>query len=124
MHKKGYIVLSNFYSNFVRLCAANHMSESGAAKKIGLSNAAANGWKNGKIPSNTTRAKLASLFNVDVSELMGDCRETDIKKEATGIGDLSDTELELIELFRKLPAETQEAFPALLEATLKARGLL
>ena len=60
-----------FYENYVKLCAAHDLSESGAAKKIGLSNAAANGWKNGKMPSYTTQIKLANLFGISVKELMG-----------------------------------------------------
>lgn len=60
-----------FYENYVKLCAAHDLSESGAAKKIGLSNAAANGWKNGKMPSATTQIKLANLFGISVKELMG-----------------------------------------------------
>lgn len=64
--------MSAFYDNFVRLCAEHHVSESGAAKSIGLSNAAASGWGKGKIPSNTTRIKLAELFGVTVDDLMGE----------------------------------------------------
>ena len=60
-----------FYENYVKLCAEHDLSESGAAKKIGLSNAAANGWKNGKMPSATTQIKLANLFGISVKELMG-----------------------------------------------------
>lgn len=63
--------MSVFYDNYVKLCALNNLSESGAAKKIGLSNAAANGWKNGKMPSATTQIKLANLFGISPGELMG-----------------------------------------------------
>lgn len=72
-----------FYENYVKLCAAHNLSESGAAKKIGLSNAAANGWKNGKMPSATTQIKLANLFGISVKELMGkaDAPSAGIKKD-------------------------------------------
>lgn len=63
--------MSVFYDNYVRLCALNNLSESGAAKKVGLSNAAANGWKNGKMPSAITQIKLANLFGISPGELMG-----------------------------------------------------
>lgn len=63
--------MSVFYDNYVRLCALNNLSESGAAKKVGLSNAAANGWKNGKMPSAITQIKLANLFGISTGELMG-----------------------------------------------------
>lgn len=81
--------MSAFYENYVKLCALHNLSESGAAKKIGLSNAAANGWKKGKMPSATTQVKLTDLFGVSVKELMG---ETDgpsagIKKERPADGE-------------------------------------
>ena len=64
--------MSAFYENYVKLCALHNLSESGAAKKIGLSNAAANGWKKGKMPSATTQVKLTDLFGVSVKELLGE----------------------------------------------------
>lgn len=60
-----------FYDNFIRLCAERKESPSGVAKKIGLSNAAANGWKNGKQPSDVTIEKLSQFFGVPVFELTG-----------------------------------------------------
>lgn len=53
-----------FYETFLELCAARGESPSGVAKKIGLSNAAASGWKSGKIPSQTTILKLTNHFKV------------------------------------------------------------
>ena len=46
------------------------------------------------------------------------------KEQFAEFGELSEPEKRLIELFRKFPKETQESFPALLEASLKAQGLL
>lgn len=46
------------------------------------------------------------------------------KEQSAEIDELSEPEKRLIELFRKLPKETQDSFPALLEASLKAQGLL
>lgn len=59
-----------FYDNFIRICAERKESPSGVAKKIGLSNAAANGWKNGKKPSEVTLEKLSQYFGVPVSKLL------------------------------------------------------
>lgn len=67
---------------------------------------------------------LAAELGTTVQYLIGEDDEKSIKKEAAKTSDLSEAELQLIELFRKLPAEAQETFPALLEATLKAQGLL
>lgn len=79
-------------------------------------------WMAGKSKSYKSYLyEISAKYDVSVDWLKG---ETDIKKEAAEIGDLSEAELELVELFRKLPAKTQDTFPALLEATLKAQGLL
>ena len=64
-----------FYDNFIRICAERKESPSGVAKKIGLSNAAANGWKKGKQPSEVTLEKLSQYFGVPVSELTADKKE-------------------------------------------------
>lgn len=59
--------MSIFYERFLRLCTNAKKSPSGVATAIGLSNAAATGWKNGKNPSDTTIYKLADYFGVPVS---------------------------------------------------------
>lgn len=68
--------MTTFYINYVRLCAEKGKSASGVAREIGLSNAAANGWKNGKEPSDVTLQKLSTYFGVPISEL------TDEKEKA------------------------------------------
>lgn len=60
-----------FYDIYLELCARNNESPSGVAKKIGLSNAAANGWKKGKMPSELTLVKLARHFGVTTDYLLG-----------------------------------------------------
>lgn len=114
--------VSTFYKNYCRLCSEAGKSVSGVAAEIGLSNAAASGWKKGKVPNDTTLDKLSRYFDVPVEELTS---EKGIKKEQSAeIDELSEPEKRLIELFRKLPKETQDSFPAFLEASLKAQGLL
>jgi transcriptional regulator with XRE-family HTH domain len=66
------------------LCAASGKSVSGVASAIGLSNAAASGWKKGKLPNDTTMAKLAAYFGISVAELTA---EEQTKKPATVSGD-------------------------------------
>lgn len=58
-----------FYKNFLALCAKHNKTPSGVAAAIGLSNAAASGWKNGKIPSDLTVKKIANYFQCGESEL-------------------------------------------------------
>lgn len=93
-----------FYENFLALCAKNGLSPSGAASKIGLSNAAASGWKKGKRPNDLTLNKLAALFNVSVDELTrgGPCSEKPSEF------DLTNTEKQLIRDFRSLDDARKE----------------
>lgn len=110
--------MSTFYDNYVRLCALNNLSESGAAKKIGLSNAAASGWKKGKMPSATTQIKLADLFGVSVEELT-----QDTKKERPADGEtLSDMQLEAIEFVKSLPEDKLNRFLRLAKAAFEEDG--
>lgn len=110
--------MSTFYDNYVRLCALNNLSESGAAKKIGLSNAAASGWKKGKMPSATTQIKLADLFGVSVEDLT-----QDTKKERPADGEaLSDMQLEAIEFVKSLPEDKLNRFLRLAKAAFEEDG--
>lgn len=87
--------MSNFYNIFIDLCISNNKSPSAVAREIGLSNAAATGWKNGKIPSHVTLAKIAKYFNVSVEWLKG---ETDIKKETAAPDSLTQEILDKLAL--------------------------
>ena len=64
--------MSTFYDNYIKLCASCGKNPTTVSKEIGLSNAAASGWKNGKKPSAITKQKLADYFGVSVSELTGE----------------------------------------------------
>lgn len=64
--------MDDFYKRYCELCAKKEMSASGVASAIGLSNAAANGWKKGKLPNDTTLAKLSAYFGVTVEYLKGE----------------------------------------------------
>jgi transcriptional regulator with XRE-family HTH domain len=61
-----------FYEKFRVQCAKKGVSASAAAKAVGLSNAAATGWKNGKEPQDVTVQKLADYFGCTVSDLTED----------------------------------------------------
>lgn len=64
--------MSTFYDNYIKLCASCGKNPTTVSKEIGLSNAAASGWKNGKKPSAITKQRLADYFGVSVSELTGE----------------------------------------------------
>lgn len=114
--------MSVFYDNYVRLCALNNLSESGAAKKIGLSNAAANGWKNGKMPSATTQIKLANLFGISPGELMGapSLPPQGAKKAPTEISE-RELDMNLIKRLVQLTPDEMEKVDAFVQGLLASR---
>lgn len=84
-------------------------------------------YVNGKVDPGQEKLTILGLaLNVSEAWLMG--YDVSMTRENEGqpvFNDgLSETEMRLIELFRKLPKEAQDSFPAFLEASLKARGLL
>lgn len=92
--------MSIFYENYLKLCAARQESPTAVSKKIGLSNAAATGWKKGKKPSEVTLEKLAVYFDVAREDLTG---EEQKEKPSTPEGvDLSSLSPEDAELVRRI----------------------
>lgn len=92
-----------FYDNLLKLCAQRNESPSGVAKKIGLSNAAASGWKSGKKPSRLTLEKLSIYFKVPVEEL-------EKEKPADQVADgLTEEEIEYLKWYREKASERDKA---------------
>lgn len=100
-----------FYDNLLKLCAQRNESPSGVAKKIGLSNAAASGWKSGKKPSRLTLEKLSIYFKVPVEELE--------KEKPADLGGLSEDEIEYIKWFRSAPENAKEAVRLIIKGSKK-----
>lgn len=89
--------MSTFYDNYIKLCAAHDKSPTAVSKEIGLSNAAASGWKNGKKPSAVTKQKLADYFGVTVEELTGEeQKEKPSTPEGVDLSGLSPKDAELV----------------------------
>ena len=103
--------MSVFYKQYLALCAEKKVSPSGAAKAIGLSNAAASGWKKGKVPSDVTLEKLANYFGVPVSRFFDEQKET-----APTVTDERD--LEMLSLLSRLTPEQKDML------LLQIKGLL
>ena len=84
--------MSIFYENYLKLCAARQESPTAVSKKIGLSNAAATGWKKGKKPSEVTLEKLAVYFGVAREDLTGEeQKEKPAPSEGSGLDARFDT---------------------------------
>lgn len=78
--------MSIFYENYLKLCAARQESPTAVSKKIGLSNAAATGWKKGKKLSEVTLEKLAVYFGVAREDLTGEeQKEKPAPSEGSGL---------------------------------------
>lgn len=92
--------MSTFYDNYIKLCAVHDKSPTAVSKEIGLSNAAASGWKNGKKPSAVTKQKLADYFGVTVEDLTGEDQKE--KPSTAGEMDLSSLSPEDAELVKKI----------------------
>lgn len=89
--------MSIFYENYLKLCAARQESPTAVSKKIGLSNAAATGWKKGKKPSEVTLEKLAVYFGVAREDLTGEeQKEKPSAPEGVDLSSLSPEDAELV----------------------------
>ncbi|MBO4953844.1 MAG: helix-turn-helix transcriptional regulator [Clostridia bacterium] len=75
---------TEFYKRYLELCVSLDKTPSAVASELGFSRATATGWKNGKIPFDSTLTKIANYFNVSVDYLLG---SADIKKEPVTVSD-------------------------------------
>ena len=62
----------NFYNKFVNLCNEIGKKPSAVAEEIGLSKSLVTRWKNGGGVTDATAAKVASYFNVELLDLIGE----------------------------------------------------
>ena len=60
-----------FWEVFYNECQKQGTSPNAVCKAIGLSNAAATGWKNGTLPKADVLANIADYLNVSVDYLLG-----------------------------------------------------
>ena len=60
-----------FWNIFYALCKEKGTSPNAVCKEIGLSNAAATGWKNGKLPKLDVLVKIADHLDVSIDYLAG-----------------------------------------------------
>lgn len=71
-----------FWDNYIELCNSVNKSPSSVAVEIGLSDAAATGWKHGARPRQTALMKIAQYFNVPVECLLREKETPPPKAEA------------------------------------------
>ena len=114
--------MSTFYDNYIKLCASCGKNPTTVSKEIGLSNAAASGWKNGKKPSAITKQRLADYFGISVSELTG---EEQKEKPAPQMENGLDARMQakaqsIFDKMSRLPTKQQEAFLNSLDISIEA----
>lgn len=88
-----------FYDNFIRACQIKKQKPNPVAMQCGGTKSSATSWKNGASPNSDIVAKIAEYLEVSTDFLL-------LGKET--VDDLSLTEKELINSFRKLSANEQQ----------------
>lgn len=105
-----------FYENYLNLCAKANKSPSAVANAIGLSNAAASGWKKGKAPNDTTLKKLADYFGVSVEALTAEQKNKPALPEEN---ELTEMQRKAVDMIKNMTDEQLKAFIAAAEAFLR-----
>lgn len=88
-----------FYDNFIRACQIKKQKPNPVAMQCGGTKSSATSWKNGASPNSDIVAKIAEYLEVSTDFLL-------LGKET--VDDLSLTEKELINSFRKLSPNEQQ----------------
>nr|DAE59799.1 MAG TPA: repressor protein [Caudoviricetes sp.] len=88
-----------FYDNFIRACKIKKQKPNPVAMQCGGTKSSATSWKNGASPNSDIVAKIAEYLEVSTDFLL-------LGKET--VDDLSLTEKELINSFRKLSPNEQQ----------------
>ena len=109
-----------FYDKYAQLCRQRGISPSAAALDAGLSKSLVTKWKvnNVDVPSPDVLKKLSTYFNIPVSELLGEGKYDETKKEKPTVKDdgLTKDHIELIEIAKTLSAEDAKLLLAALRA--------
>ena len=88
-----------FYDNFIRACQIKKQKPNPVAMQCGGTKSSATSWKNGASPNSDIVAKIAEYLEVSTDFLL-------LGKET--VEDLSPTEKELLNSFRKLSPNEQQ----------------
>lgn len=119
----------NISKKIYQLRTSKGLTQVELARIAGVSDKAVSAWEAEKRePKLKAIQGICDYFHLDlatfIDEQSDELTSGEAKRQPTVTGELSDSEKRMLELFRRLSPEAQEAFPALLEAMLKAQGLL
>ena len=104
--------ISEFYKRLREICEENNLTINELAQTLKLSSGSPTAWKNGAVPRAATLEKIAAYFGVSVDYLLdNESKNTPAEagKRVDGGLNLSDREIYLIHLFRKLDDRNQSA---------------
>lgn len=91
-----------FFNNYVDQCNKKGISPSAAAEAMGFGRSVVTRWGNGSTPRQSALQRMADYFGCTVSDLV------DGEKEKTPT-EIDERDMRLIEWFRSLPVEKQQA---------------
>ena len=95
---------TQFWERFTELCDQNDTTPNAVMLETGLNTGNPTAWKNGRTPGTKIAKILADYFGVSVDYLL-----TDKEKQPTVTDGLSEKDQRLIDWFRSLPPEKQQA---------------
>lgn len=113
--------MCTLYERITSLCKEKGVSGSRMCLDLGLSKSTLSDMNHGRTKgiSTATAQKIAAYFGVSVGYLLGE--EPEQKQNPPTEQNLSEGEMMLVELFRKLPEESQKMYLEVLRATLKSQ---
>lgn len=110
-----------FYKKLIEQCSKAGISPSAAATKVGLTRAAASGWKKGSAPSDTTRFQLAAVFGLP-ENYFDDEKEPEEQKENPTVQMDSEVDERINDMWDQLTPQEREYFFSQIKDYLKMRG--
>lgn len=121
-----------FYDIFYNLCQKVGVTPTQVARDIGIRQSTVSMWKKqGTTPKYETSKKLADYFGVTTDYLLGLSDEPNVRiatqadmdrfggREPTEAATLAETELELIEKYKRLPLEDRQRIDLIVDYDFK-----
>lgn len=121
-----------FYDRFCELCKKAEVTPANVADAIGVNKSTVYMWKKqGTTPKYETSKKLADYFGVTTDYLLGLSDEPNVRiatqadmdrfggREPTEAATLAETELELIEKYKRLPLEDRQRIDLIVDYDFK-----
>lgn len=96
LHINKVWVLRLFYSNYIALCNRIGKAPSAVAEENGFKRSVVTRWSKGAVPRQANIQKLADYFDVPVSELVGEQKESP-GPEAEGVSEAKKALFELVD---------------------------